>query len=68
MYSMTETEAETEDQTAKTYGVAWEGGSIPDLSLDRGKVLGFIARLNEGELSLLHIRDAVEDFVNGDGG
>lgn len=38
-------------------------GTIKDVSLSREKLEDFIEKLNEYELSIFHLEDAVEDFL-----
>ena len=37
--------------------------SVNDVSCDREKLIGFIRNCNEMKLSLIHLSDAVEDFL-----
>lgn len=37
--------------------------AINDVSCDREKLIGFIRKCNEIKLSLVHLNDAVEDFL-----
>ena len=73
-YGIVEEKYSLNGNTRVAYGVAVYAGkesddiatviaAVNDVSCDREKLIGFIKNCNEMKLSLIHLNDAVEDFL-----
>lgn len=66
MYKLLEGEYYSEDLgTYTSYGIVCEEEevSIPDITPSKGSMVKFIETINKLELSIIHIQEAVQDFL-----
>ncbi len=69
VYSLVESECETEGQCYKGYGIrvqdtrTMETHTYPDISTEREKIEELLALCNELCLDAIHIEDVIEDIL-----
>ena len=54
-------------EVAESYGITSKNKIIKDVSTDKNKMMELIKRCNELDVSEIHIKDIVEDFLVNNG-
>ena len=63
MYTITQDKKNIDGVVKTTYGIKCDEVSVKDVSPNKEEVTELIDRLNQYGLSLCHLQDVIEDFI-----